>query len=77
MICQLFSQNGLILSADYIGWMPEIDLKVPFAEKETAKQLARAAGGYLKWDADRKIWIFVGSELPDSLKKFGQKRELT
>lgn len=49
------------------------ELKIPYEEKDIAKELAQGAGGRLIWNPTRKTWTWAhkgGEELPPTLKRY-------
>lgn len=49
---------------------PVIFLKIPFPDKDDAKKNARAAGGVILWNNDKRLWLWKGGKLPAGLAKF-------
>lgn len=50
-----------------------IQLKIPFAEKDRAKDLARENGTPIRWEPDDKFWYYPGDTLPDCLREFASE----
>lgn len=50
-------------------------LKIPFAQKDTAKAAAKASGGRLLWDPDDKSWSYDGPSLPKALEPYVQNAQ--
>lgn len=53
-----------------------IKLKIPFSEKDRAKETARKSGTPIQWEPNEKFWYFPGDILPSCLQEFLPKEEI-